>query len=275
MDIEILLGGDKHLCEYYGIFLAKKNIKPATFHNLTEEEQKKHKFRLAIVFGKHDINSAHDHINDIQKMFKKKLPIFAVVESSEFHSIELLFRLGVRDVSFEFNPDKFFEDLSFLLDEMEKDEKDKSLKNDDYRINFFENCGAFFVDISGNVRLEKIAPLKLMFQHYLNKKLNALSLVVYVFSNTNELSLNFINIWTLFSIWKELSVDLKKVTFLTVSDKLSNKINRYLAKFGVSHFKDLLEIIKAKYPGMSEKEEQELFEFSSQLLQSNQVANAK
>ena len=106
-----------------------------------------------------------------------------------------------------------------------------------------------------------------MFTNYLRNRLKNLRVVLYIFSNTDENSINFINIWTLFRIWKDIGLDYKKIAYLTTSDIIEKKINKYCHKFGIKHFTNLLEVIKNKYPEFAKKDETALFEFSSQLLQ--------
>ncbi|MCK4798834.1 MAG: hypothetical protein KAT05_15770 [Spirochaetes bacterium] len=191
-----------------------------------------------------------------------------VIESTKFSTMESMYNLGIKEICFNFKPEIILEELKLLVD----DNKKKILEplpenNNSYIINFYENKGSFIVDISGALKKEKITPLKLMFTNYLRNRLKNLRVVLYIFSNTDENSINFINIWTLFRIWKDIGLDYKKIAYLTTSDIIEKKINKYCHKFGIKHFTNLLEVIKNKYPEFAKKDETALFEFSSQLLQ--------
>lgn len=193
-----------------------------------------------------------------------------VIENAKFLILESMYNLGVNRICFDFKPDVILNELTLLVEENnKKDSKSESKNNKNYIINFYENKEAFIIDISGALKKEKIAPLKLMFINYLKNKLDKLRVIVYIFFNADEESMTFTNIWTLFKIWNEIGLNYEKVAYLTTSEIIEKKINKYFERFGVKHFKNLLEVIKEKYPEINNKDEAKLFEFSSQILQSS------
>jgi hypothetical protein len=204
-------------------------------------------------------------ILDIKKKFFDKLPVVLILESKKFSTIDNLYNIGINRILFDFKPESVLNEVKKFFDELEGNNKFELTKSN-YIINFYENNGVFAVDLSGPIMQKNVISLKLMFEHYLGDKRSKLKGVVYIFSNIDESFINFVNIWALLRVWNDLNFDYSKIFFLSNSQILIEAINRYFGIFGIRHTDSLLEVVKEIYPEMANKSEQELFDFSSQLL---------
>ncbi len=221
---------------------------------------------------KTDIHIAEDQIKEIVNTYKDRLPILAVMDKNVFDTIDRLYNLGVNEICFDFKPESIMKDLKSLKacgsgskDIIRDEDKDTASKH--YIINFFENNNIFIIDVHGPLIKEKISPLKLMFENLVKSRLNRIKGVIYILTDTHEDSMNIDNIWVLFRMWKEFGYDYKKVTFLTNSENVLKKINKYFSSTGMMHFINLLEVTQYFYPDLAKKGEDEIFNFASQLLQ--------
>jgi len=222
---------------------------------------------VIVSLAKSDIHSVEDELKDINKEFSGKIPIAIVIEHTKFNIIDSLYNTGVNYLFFDFKPEIVVEEVKKII-QKEEEKKEVDMKKNDYIINFFENKKAFIIDISGVLIKEKIKPLKLMFVNYLKEKINDLKVIIYLFSNTDETSASFENIWTLLKIWNELKINYNKIAFLTTSEIIKSEVNKYFSSFGMKHYENLLEIVKIYFPEISKKDENEIFEFASKLLES-------
>ena len=107
-----------------------------------------------------------------------------------------------------------------------------------------------------------------MFVNYLKEKLSDPKVIIYLFSNTDEKSATFENVWTLLKIWDELKIKYTKLVFLATSEIIKSEVDKCFSTYGMKHYENLLEIVKSFYPELSKKDEDELFDFSSKLLES-------
>ena len=245
-----------------------------TYIDYKNSVRKDANFDVIISFAKSDIHSVEDELKEITKEFSKKIPIMIVIEHSKFNVLDNLYNIGANYIFFDFKPEAVLEEIKKVI-KIEEEKREAAATKDDYIINFYENKHTFIIDISGVLIKEKIKPLKLMFVNYLKEKLNVLKVIVYLFSNTDEKSVTFDNIWTLLRIWNELNIDYKKLVFLTTSENIKNEISKYFSTFGMRHFENLLEVVKVYYPELAKKDENAVFEFSSKLLESPTKAPKK
>jgi hypothetical protein len=188
-----------------------------------------------------------------------------VAKNKNFENLNNFYLLGMERVCFETNPERVYEEFKRFIDYYESDKKPSVKKP--YIINFYESLNSFFIDISGELKKEKLQALKLMFQNYLDSKIDKLKGVIYIFNNADDESLVFQNIWPLFRIWKEIGVDYKKVFFLTTSETIIRRLNKYVIHLGISHYSSLLEIVKLLYPEKAKLDEMKIFEFAASLLE--------
>jgi hypothetical protein len=221
--------------------------------------------KYGLFFQKEDVHSTQDLIKEIMVKYQDKIKILPVVKNINFENLDDFFRLGVERICFETQPAKVIEELNGFVEYNEKTKKDNSKKP--YIINFYESLGSFFIDISGELKKEKLMALKLMFQNYLNGKINKLKGVVYIFNNAEDESLVFSNIWALFRIWHEIGFDYKKIFYLTTSEMIIKRLGKYIKHLGVSHYTSLLEIVKILYPEKANEDEMKIFEFAASLLE--------
>jgi hypothetical protein len=210
-------------------------------------------------------------IKEINVKYNNKIVILPVIKSNSFEVLDGFFTVGTERICFESQPEKILTELKNFIETNEKNEKNAAKKP--YTINFYENLGSFFIDISGDLKKEKLVALKLMFQNYLSGKIQKLKGIVYIFNNANENTLSFSNLWALYRIWSEIGVDYKKIYYLTASDVIIKNHDNYIAPLGVSHYSSLLEIVKIIYPEMAKKEEMEIFEFAASLLENQNKKN--
>ena len=108
-----------------------------------------------------------------------------------------------------------------------------------------------------------------MFTNLLKERIKKLQVIIYIFSNINEYSITFDNIWTIFKIWKDLGINYNKVTYLTTSEFLKKQISAYFENYGLAFSINLLEVTKKYFINMINKDDYELFKFSSSLLKTN------
>lgn len=175
-----------------------------------------------------------------------------------------MYKLKIPKICFEFAPEQVLNELKALIENDGKNGKE----NKQYIINFYENKETFIIDISGTLEFEKISALKLMFLNYLGQaRLKKIRGVVYIFNNTDETSMNFLNTWTLFRFWESLGIKFGQVYYLSSSEPVIKNVTNYLESFGVKHSHNLLEIVQELYPELQKAEEEKVFEFASTLLQ--------
>jgi len=174
--------------------------------------------------------------------------------------------LDIQKISFEFKPEALLADFKNFITANTPD-PDKTKQQKVYIINFYEKLGTFFIDISGEIKKEKISSLKMMFVNYLSTKLNKLKGVVYLFNNTDENSLTFQTVWGLMRIWKDVGIPYEKISYLTASEVIKRRMDKYTKDLGVKYQTSLLEIVKILYPEIAKKPEMEIFEFAAALLE--------
>jgi hypothetical protein len=197
------------------------------------------------------------------------MPLIAVCGTRTQTLFKLLYEQNVVKVLFDFNADVITTELKKYIDEKENPPEKTGFNQ--YIINFYTNHNTFFIDISGPLEKEKIKALGMMFKHSLGASVRTLKGVVYIFNNTDDTTMNFPIVWSLFSIWESIGIDLKKVAFLTTSDKILKNVNTCFKDAGVQAYANLFEIIKVFYPEFQNKPELEIFEFASTLLQGQQA----
>ena len=190
-----------------------------------------------------------------------------VIEKTNFFTIDTLYNLEINKICFNFNPEIILNELKQLVSENESNKDNKKVSDKNYIIQFHENNDAFIIDISGPLKEEKLKPLKLMFINYLKNKIDRIKVVIYIFSGTDENTMTFSNVWTLLRIWEEIGIKYDKIAYLTSSEIIKNQIDRYFSLFGLRHYENLIELTKAYFPEISKKNEAEIFEFSSKLLE--------
>ena len=213
--------------------------------------------------------SIDDEIKEIKSMLTGDFPILLIMENNSYNLLDSFYNLGISYISFDFNPAQILKDINFILEKIKKTEGKIENKNKHYTINFYENKEAFIIDINGTLNKEKLKSLKLMFTTLLKEKIKKLQVIIYIFSNINEYSITFDNIWTLFKIWKDLGINYNKITYLTTSEFLKKQISAYFEKYGVAFSSNLLEVTKKYFINMINKDDYELFKFSSSLLKTN------
>jgi len=191
----------------------------------------------------------------------------ALIEDKNEYIFDILFQNNISNILFDFNPENLFKEINTFYENIKKLEQKKQISQ--YIINFYENKDIFFIDITGTLEKEKISQLKLMFMHYLSSKLNKLKGIVYIFNNTDENSMIFPHIWLLFRFWKTLKIPYDKIYYLTSSDIITHNIQNYIGHFGIKKCSNLLEVVRYLFPNLADKNEMELFEFSSTLLQTD------
>jgi hypothetical protein len=263
--IKILLAGNLKIIEFYENILTKNEIQFTKMTDFLSGKVKDKNFNFSLVFVKDDVHTVEEEIKEIKKKFYDKLPIMLILDSKKFSTIDSLYNIGINRIFFDFKPESVLSEIKKLYDELEGNSKFEFTKSN-YIINFYENNGVFAVDLSGPIMQKNVSPLKLMFEHYLGDKRGKIKGVVYIFSNIDESFINFINIWALLRVWNDLNVDYSMIFFLANSQILIETINRYFGIFGLKHTDNLLEVVKEIFPEMKDKSEQELFDFSSQLL---------
>ena len=192
----------------------------------------------------------------------------AVVENKTEHVLDTMLNNNFEMIFFDFAPEKIDAELKKYYEIKKKIEEEKNKKKP-YIINFYENKGTFIVDLTGSLDREKISGLKLMFANYLATKIKNLKGVIYVFNNTDDKTMNFCIIWLLFRFWKELGIPYKNIYYLTSSEYINKNILEYTNFIGVKHSLNLIDIVKHLYPEVAKKNEMELFDFASNLLQSD------
>jgi hypothetical protein len=261
--IKILLFGDEKYCDFYTPFLTKNGFEVIKYDEKNGTDIKGVEFSL--LFPKDDIHTTQDLIKEIKEKWFGKIKIMPVIEKMSYSILEDMFFLEVPRICFEFKPEIVLEEFKRFIDTYSK--KEVNGKNSIYIINFYENIGTFFIDISGEIKKEKLIPLKLMFSNYLSNKLKKLKGIVYLFNNTDEDSLNFLNIWALMRIWKEIGFPYEKIFFLTTSETIKRRMYKYTGHLGINYATSLLDIVKDFYPEIAKKDEMEIFEFASSLLQ--------
>ena len=232
------------------------------YEKMTENDAKG--IIYGLFFQKDDIHSTFDLLKDINIKYKQ-IRILPVVKNKNYEYLEGFYKIGIERICFENHPDKVLEEMRGFINYYEKSEKTVAKKP--YIINFYESLNSFFIDISGELKKEKLQALKLMFENYLSNKMHNLRGVIYIFNNTDEESLVFQNIWGLFRIWHEINIDYDKVFFLTTSETIIRRIRKYIMHLGVKHFSSLLDIVKLLYPEKSKLDEMEIFEFAASLLE--------
>lgn len=223
------------------------------------------KIDICLALIKNDFLHAEDDLKELSKNHKDKFPIIVATDKDKFNIIDKFFNLYVSDVFFDFMPEKILENINEIINKKPEAE-DK--QNTNYIIDFYDNKQLFIVDISGPILKEKVTGLKLMFYNFLKEKLKTLKGIVYIFSNINESTILFKNIWPLIKIWNDMNINYKNVAFLSNSKKLTSLIEKYFKKYGMNQFPNLLEISKYFFPELAKKNEMELFEFSAQILSS-------
>lgn len=280
------MAGDKKLCPFYYSFFYENRHETYLMHDylaekrdeaVSEKEEKKEseiritsnkdKFDIILIFIRTDIHSAEDELKEINNNYGSGIPIIAVCEKDRFVIIDLLYNLNVIEIIFEFVPEKILNAINSFNEKLTEKTIVSNKKNPkNYIIDFYENKDILIIDISGFILQEKVSGLKLMFMNYLKDKVKRLRGVVYIFSDIDESMLNFKNVWSLLRIWNELGINYAKVTYLTNSKILIELIEKYFLRFGLQIYPNLLEIVRFFYPELSEKNEMELFDFSSQIL---------
>lgn len=209
-------------------------------------------------------------IKEVKKRFNK-VDLVTLVEDKNEYTLDLLFKNEIYSILFDFNPENLLKEITDLYENMKKIKQQKNKQR--YLINFYENKNIFFIDITGTIEKEKISQLKLMFMHHLGNKLEKIKGVVYIFNNTDENSMIFQNIWLLFRFWKSLKISYEKIYYLTSSENITNNIQKYLGDFNIKKCSNLLEIVRYLFPELKNKNDMELFEFASTLLQTNSKIN--
>ena len=276
--IKILLFGEQKFCDFYNLFLSKNGIESFIFNKLPPNQTKG--FDAGILFPKDDIHSTEDIIKGIREKFGTDFKLLPIIEKKNFYVLEIMFLAGVENICFEFKPETILSEIKSLVDSIPKkvdvikdDEPiptpNQSKTKDYYIINFYENKGVFIVDLSGELKKEKLTALRLMFNNYLINKLSKLKGIIYIFNNASEKSLNFQNIWSLFRIWKAIGIDYSKIIYLCNPQIINERMGKYVEPLGVKHYPNLLDITKYFFPELSAKSEIEIFEFASTLLQSD------
>ncbi|MBN2544416.1 MAG: hypothetical protein JXB50_01380 [Spirochaetes bacterium] len=284
--IKILLAGDKKLCPFYYSFFYENRHETYLMHDFQAEKRddtapqkdgkneseiriatNKDKFDIILIFIRAEIHSAEDELKEINNIYGSGVPVMAVCEKDRFVIIDLLYNLNVIEIIFEFVPEKILNAINIFNEKLNDRTNIPNKKNPkNYIIDFYENKDILVIDISGFILREKLGGLKLMFMNYLKDKIKRLRGIVYIFSDINESLLNFQNVWSLLRIWNELGISYSKVTYLTNSKILIELIEKYFLRFGLQLYPNLLEIVRFFYPELAEKNEMELFDFSSQIL---------
>ncbi len=280
------MAGDKKLCPFYYSFFYENRHETYLMHDSQPDKRDEHtdqkdekkeselriatnkdKFDIILIFIRTDIHSAEDELKEINNIYGSGVPIMAVCEKDRFIIIDLLYNLNVIEIIFEFVPEKILNAINSFGEKL-IDQKNlpKQKQQGNYIIDFYENKDLMVIDISGVITKERVSGLKLMFMNYLKDKIKRLRGIVYVFSDIDDSVLDFKNVWSLLRIWNELGISYSKVTYLTNSKILIELIEKYFLRFGSQLYPNLLEIVRFFYPELSEKNEMELFDFSSQIL---------
>jgi hypothetical protein len=220
---------------------------------------------LGLLFPKEDILSTEDLIKELKEKYNGNLKIMPVIEKKSYTILEDMYVLGVEKICFEFKPDDVLTSFNKFVEVNTK--KEEKTKITPYVINFYESLGTFFIDISGELKKEKITSLKMMFTSYLANKLTKLKGIVYIFNNAIDTSVNFTTIWALMRIWKGIGYPYNRIFFLTTSDEIKKRIEKYVGELGVKYYPSLLDIVKIIYPEVCKKSEMEIFEMAASLLE--------
>ena len=190
-----------------------------------------------------------------------------MINKKNYNILEMMYSIDIERICFETDFEKIFSELNRFY-ELFHQPKTGNTKNN-YIIQFFENKNIFFVDLSGELKKEKLTPLKLMFSSYLSVKLNKLKAVIFIFNDIAEDSATFITLWTLFRLWKIIGFDYGKIFFLSSSETLIRRINKYISHLGVKNYPNLIEISKDLFPDVAKLGEKALFDLCGQLLEVN------
>lgn len=257
--MNILIYGEKKYQDFYKAYFESQKILVTLPEELNDSQSN---IDIILLFSKKSIILIEDKIREIREKFEFQ-PLMLVSPKRRFYELETLFSLGVNEILYDNKPEIMLNEIKTFLDNLDKLTKDK--KN--YIIDFFENKGTFFIDISGTLEKEKLEALRLMFKHFLYGKKSDLKGIVYIFNNTDERAVHFATIWSLFWFWDHIGIDFNKVSFLTSSKVISENIFKHLKTYGIKQFPNLLEVSRSLYPELKDANELDLFEFSSSLLE--------
>ncbi|HPO49373.1 MAG TPA: hypothetical protein PLO89_03520 [Spirochaetota bacterium] len=266
VDFKVILFGESKLCEFYNLFFTKNEVQSILYSQARPEDLRGVSF--GVLFPKDDIHSTEDSIKEIKQKFGESFKILPIFEKKNYYTLDAMFLAGIERICFEFKPENVLKELVDYYEAYV--EKNNNVKvSDNYVINFYENKGIFLIDISGELKKEKLLPLKLMFTNYLLNKLPKLKGILYIFNNTDEKTVNFVNIWALFRFWKSINFDYNKIMYLTASNTINDKLIKYIGHLGVKHSSNLLDVVKNLYPEFSNKSEIQIFDFASDILQTD------
>lgn len=272
------MGGEEKYRQFYISFFKEKGFEPFEFpHNNTENYQQIKDINFAVIFNKSDIHSTEDHILEIKEIYPD-LKFAVVFEKKTFTTLDTLYTLGTCLIIFDFEPENILNKINQHIEKSgitTKDDNDTPQKKDQYIINFYENKGIFFIDLSGTLSVNNLKALKLMFKQFINPDINKIKAVLYIFNNTDENSFTFQTTWALFRFWDEIGIPFKKINYLTISEKITDSIHEYLEPLGVSHQTNLIEVVKHVYPEFANKSEIEIFEYASDLLHDRRYVAAQ
>lgn len=201
-------------------------------------------------------------IKDITERFAN-IKILPVLGKASYIIMDMIYNLGLVKICFEFKPEQILDELNDFVERFKKLETHQEQR---YIINFYINNDVFFIDITGTLKKENLKALRLMFKTYLGEKIKKLRGVVYIFNNTDEHSSNFQTTWTLFRFWESIGVGFDKIYYLSMSERITNTIHKYVEPLGAVHLANLLEAVKQLFPEHENSGEDELFDLASSLL---------
>ncbi|HBD94457.1 MAG: hypothetical protein A2015_06505 [Spirochaetes bacterium GWF1_31_7] len=232
------------------------------YDSIAPGDEKAASCEYCILFAQTDVMSTEHTMKEILKRFSN-IKILPVLGKATFIVMDTLYALNLTKICFEFKPEQVLTELKDFIERFKVLENHKEQR---YIINFYENQGVFFIDISGTLKKENLKALRLMFKTYLGDRVKKLRGVVYIFNNTDEQSSSFQTTWTLFRFWEDIGLSFKKIYYLSLSEKITNTIHKYVEPLGTTHLPNLLEVVKTLFPEHSKLNEEELFDIASSLL---------
>jgi hypothetical protein len=262
-----LLAGQEKYTSFFSEYFGKDQIEVVLFD---PNKVEKNGVSLCVLFPAEDVHQMEDEVKLLKSVLGNDFPILPIIPRKNFYLMELMYQNGIHQICFEMQPEKVTASVRKYHELYLNKSGSKALTEIPYIISFYENKGTFIIDLSGELKKDKLNALKLMFTNYLVGKMSKLRCVIYLFNNVDLSSINFQTIWSLFRIWKPIGLDFSRVSYLTGSDEIGHLIELYTDHLGVRRNINLLEFVKQFYPEVRNRNEMEIFEFASQIIQQDQ-----
>lgn len=260
--MSIIITGDQDKLLFYYQRLLEDNYEPVIYTPDTLENNKILEISHIIIVC-HNVFLLEEILNIIARDYRS-IPVIPILADNNLKLMDLLYSFKIKDIIMHYDAVSNYRELLNYLEPKKVTYQPK----DKYIINYFENYNILIIEITGPLIEENFSGFKLLFKQYLQDKKNRLLGIIYIFNNVDVKTVKFSTIWPLFRFWDSIGINYFNIYFLSSDTMIAREIKKCYGDNGLMQFKDIFEAVKMLIPEFSKKDEQTIFNFSSELLKS-------